>query len=214
MRDLDLLLGTQLKVRLLRALAQLHTPVSARQATRLAGVSVKGTRALDELSKLGILDKREATAQHLYRLQEEHYFAAPLKALFAAEESKLRDVADLLSGELSDSPEVALGAIFGSAARGDGRSGSDFDVLVLVTEKAAADAVLDGCSMLRRTSRSDTVQTWPRSFSRSRSGVGAPPMTPLCPCCGRSNPVPWRRRRSGVAWSGEAAGEPSTLLHL
>jgi predicted nucleotidyltransferase len=143
MRDLDLLLGTQLKVRLLRALARLRAPVSARQATRLAGVSVKGTQTLDELSKLGILDKREGTAQHLYQWQVEHYLAAPLEALFSAEEAKLREVAELLRDQLGGFPAVVSAAIFGSSARGDTRPGSDFDVLVLVSDRTAAAGVLD-----------------------------------------------------------------------
>ena len=142
MRDLDLLLGTQLKVRLLRALAQLRAPVSARQATRLAGVSVKGTQTLDELAQLGILDKREGTAQHLYQFQVDHYLATPLTALFAAEETKLQQAAELLREEVAG-PAVVLGAIFGSSARGDTRPGSDFDVLILVSDRSAADDVLD-----------------------------------------------------------------------
>jgi predicted nucleotidyltransferase len=141
--DLDLLLGTQLKVRLLRALAELRTPVSARQATRLAGVSVKGTQTLDELSQLGILAKQEGTAQHLYQLRREHYLATPLMALFAAEEAKLRDVAGLLREQISGYPAVLSAAVFGSSARGEPLPGSDFDVLVIVKDRMSAGVVLD-----------------------------------------------------------------------
>jgi predicted nucleotidyltransferase len=143
MRDLDLILGTHLKVRLVRAVTRLGAPISARQATRLAGVSVKGVETMDELSKMGIVDKREGTAQNFYQLEAEHYLAEPIKALFAAEEAKLQEVAALLREQLRDQPAVVSGAIFGSSARGEPRPDSDLDVLVLVSESAAAEGVLD-----------------------------------------------------------------------
>lgn len=147
MNDLDALIGTQVRVRLLRVLCRLRAPVSGRQAARLAGVSHKATRSLDELAQMGILGKREGTAQHLYTFRPEHYLAEPLVALFMAEEAKLNGTVELLRAALADVGDVVTAAVYGSSVRGDFGAGSDLDVLVLLQEGSdpghALDCLLD-----------------------------------------------------------------------
>lgn len=145
MSDLDFILGSLVKVRLLRVLSRLGTPVSARHAARLAGVSHWAAKALDELATVGIIEKREGTGQNLYRFVADHYLAGPLTELFSVEENKLRRIRELLQAAVAGTVEV--GAIFGSRARGDAAAESDLDVLLIVRKKtksqAAVDRVLD-----------------------------------------------------------------------
>lgn len=142
-RDLDYILGSRLKVRVLRSLIDLQKPVSGRHAGRLASVSQKATAALDELTKLGIINKTESTGQNLYSVNREHYLAEPLSVLFRTEEKKLAHIQDRLGQALASRPGVLVGAIFGSVARGTASPDSDLDVLVVIDSPRISDDVRD-----------------------------------------------------------------------
>ena len=57
---------------------------------------------------------------------------------------ELETLCAALGAELAALPEVRLAFLFGSRARGEGRSGSDFDVAVLFDEDAVAGAAERG----------------------------------------------------------------------
>src|SRR3982750_1097208 len=98
---LDAVLGSGTKVKLLRALVPLSRPVGMREAARLAGVSASGAQgAMEDLAAMGILDRREATAQHLYQINRGNHLAAALAELFRAEEERWNDLIAALRGEL------------------------------------------------------------------------------------------------------------------
>lgn len=146
LRVLDQILGTQTKVQLLRTLSRMGSPMSGREAQRLAGVkSVSGAgRALDELTELGILHREETGGAHLYRMNREHVLAGPLVRLIEAEEDVLASLRDILTESL-ESARVA-GAVrsvvvFGSAARGEARPESDLDLLVIVRDDESTEPV-------------------------------------------------------------------------
>lgn len=148
-QNLDLILGTQTKVQLLRALAQLTSPVSGREAQRLAGVrsTSAGGRALDDLTDLGILTRDEAGGTHLYLMNRDHALAEPLLRLFEAESrlfSRLREliIEGLEARKVRDRVDTIV--IFGSAARGEARPDSDVDLFVVVEDEAAVRSVRDG----------------------------------------------------------------------
>lgn len=139
--DLDYILSSRTKVRLLRALVQLGDGVSGRHAARLAGVSSKALQALDELAECGILKKTSSTAQFLFSWNSEHYLAQPLAALFAREEKKLPEIADRLKAAIGDRKEVVTAACYGSMARGDSQLASDLDLLVVMQSAERSDIV-------------------------------------------------------------------------
>lgn len=142
-RDLDLILGSTLKVRVLRSLIDLQKPVSGRHAGRLASVSKKATAALDDLAKSGIITRTESTGQNLYSINRNHYLAEPLHRLFRAEDAKLSLIQDGLRRALASQPGVLSGAIFGSVARGTPGPDSDLDVLVIIESPQFSDDVRD-----------------------------------------------------------------------
>jgi predicted nucleotidyltransferase len=141
--DLDQVLGSILKVRVLRALTGLQQPVSGRQVGRLAGVSSKALTALDELGALGVAKKTESTGQHFYSLNRKHYLAEPLTVLFRAEERRISDIRDILKRALITRRDVVSGAIFGSAARGSTDPHSDLDVLLVIESRRGSKEILD-----------------------------------------------------------------------
>ncbi len=137
---LDHVLTNRGKVRLLRALIPLSRPVSGREAAKLARLSqTPALRALDDLVTLGVLHRMETPSQHLYEVNRTHQLVRDgLEPLFRAERERISRVLDALRTELvQDASRIVSAAVFGSAARGQDRPGSDFDVLVIA--KAAAD---------------------------------------------------------------------------
>ena len=140
--DLDYILASRTKVRLLRALIHLGDPVSGRHAARLAGVSPKAIEALDELAETGILKKSQHTAQFLFSWNSEHYLAPALRSLFGGEETKLREIAERLKAAIGDREDIITAAFYGSMARGDSRLASDLNLLVIMEGKERSD-VLD-----------------------------------------------------------------------
>lgn len=146
-QPLDFICSSPNKMRILRAMVHVTQPVSGRQAVRLAGTSLKGSQSLDELADAGLILRRESTGQNLYSFNFENYLAGPLAALFQAEEARTKSLLQDLRAALSDIAGVITGGVFGSAAVGSARPGSDLDVFVVVkTQRAvpkATDALLE-----------------------------------------------------------------------
>ena len=140
---LDLILSSRSKLRLLRALHGTHAPVSGREAAAAAGVAVQpAQRALADLVALGVVHRDDTRSQHLYTLNRESVLVqGALEPLFQAEAARVgtvfREVAEMLDGTAAK--HVAGVYLFGSAARGKDRSGSDFDVLTVVTSRQHVD---------------------------------------------------------------------------
>jgi len=136
---LNAVLGSITKVKLLRVLLPLERAVALREAARIAGISASGAQsALEDLAAMGIVIRREATGQHLYRINRDNHLVVALDELFKREDERWSQLVGALEDELRDWPSVEAAAIFGSAARGDDRPGSDLDLLV-VTESDETD---------------------------------------------------------------------------
>jgi predicted nucleotidyltransferase len=146
-RALDHVLGTGAKVDLLRALAQLDTPTSGREAERLAGVAHGSARkALSELVAVGVLKLTTTPGTYLYEINRDHDFVPHLETLFRAEAARHAAVRDEVRDairKLDLKQKVVSVIVFGSAARGDTTPESDLDLLVLVKDAADSNAARD-----------------------------------------------------------------------
>lgn len=174
---LDALLGTTTKVRVLRALLPLDSPVSGNEAQRLAGVRSAGSMwaALDELSEIGILSREQTRGSHLYRVNREHDLFPPLAALYETEAVRLSPLREWLRERVAEAgmlDTVRAVILFGSQARGEAAPGSDVDLLVIVEDEnrvsAARDALLAGAPTLERRSG---LRISPYVLSRERAEV-------------------------------------------
>lgn len=146
----DSLLASTGRVRILRTLHGAGRSLSGREAGRLARMSLPvAQRALARLTAAGVVLREKAPAQHLYRLNRAHLLVAEgLLPLFAAEERRVRATFGAVVLALrheSDVLDISVRSVylFGSAARGDDRAESDFDVLVVAADAASAERAHD-----------------------------------------------------------------------
>jgi predicted nucleotidyltransferase len=142
---LDLILSSSSKLRLLRALHGMHSPVSGREVAATAGVAVQpAQRSLAQLVALGVVHRDDTRSQHLYTLNRQNVLVQrALGPLFQAEEARVDEVFRELARAVGGKPGKSLEGmyLFGSAARGRDRVGSDFDVLAVVSGPAQVDTV-------------------------------------------------------------------------
>jgi predicted nucleotidyltransferase len=139
---LDLILSSASKLRLLRALHGMRSPVSGREAAGAAGVAVQpAQRALADLVAAGVVHRDDTRSQHLYTLNRENVLVQRgVVPLFRAEEARVGEVFHDLSHAVGGKAVEGL-YLFGSAARGKDRVGSDFDVLAVVSAKEKVNKV-------------------------------------------------------------------------
>ncbi|HEX6368690.1 MAG TPA: nucleotidyltransferase domain-containing protein [Longimicrobium sp.] len=142
---LDLILSSSSKLRLLRALHGTRSPMSGREAAAAAGVAVQpAQRALADLVKVGVVHRDDTRSQHLYTLNRENVLVqGALGQLFQAEAARVGDVfRDLAGAAAGKGGKTVEGLyLFGSAARGKDRAGSDFDVVAVASTSADVDTV-------------------------------------------------------------------------
>jgi predicted nucleotidyltransferase len=139
-RTLDAVLGSTTKIRILRALLPLTSPVSGNEVQFLAGIrSVSGLRAaLRDLTELGILEREDTRRIKLFRVNRDHDLVEPLAAMFAAEGQRIvtlrQALRDILDGGAVRERTLSI-ILFGSNARGDARPTSDADLFVVVIDE-------------------------------------------------------------------------------
>jgi predicted nucleotidyltransferase len=141
---LDLILSSSSKLRLLRALHGTRSPMSGREAAAAAGVAVQpAQRALADLVTVGVVRRDDARSQHLYTLNRDNVLVqGALGQLFQAESARVGDVFRDLADTGGKAGKAVEGLyLFGSAARGKDRVGSDFDVVAVVSTPQDVDAV-------------------------------------------------------------------------
>lgn len=142
---LDLILSSTSKVKLLRVLHHTRQPMSGREAAAAGSLAVQpAQRALAQLVTLGVVNRDDTRSQHLYTLNRDHALVHDaLDPLFRAEAARVsevfRDVAGMVGGRAAGLVQGMY--LFGSAARGKDRTGSDFDVLTVVTSRQQVDTM-------------------------------------------------------------------------
>jgi predicted nucleotidyltransferase len=121
----------------LRALAGTDSGLAVREVARIAGVSPnRASQVLSELADHGVVLTRRQGSGLLCRLNRAHLATDPLLALAGLRTRLL----DFLRQEVAawERRPVHV-SLFGSAARGDGATGSDLDLLVVRPSGSRAD---------------------------------------------------------------------------
>ena len=114
----------------LRALAQRSSPATAAQLSRVAG---KGTptgirRALVRLAGHGLVSSEQVADRTVYTLNRDHVLYPAVSDLLRVSDELSRR----LRSEISDwQVPPASAALYGSAARRDGDTSSDIDLLII-----------------------------------------------------------------------------------
>jgi predicted nucleotidyltransferase len=129
---LENFLGSNSKVAALRVLLQSKLGYSGSEIARRAGMGLLAIQnALADLEGCGLVEVERGKVEHRYRLNADHYFVSHgLRRLYAGE----REMLKTLAGELCPLLEgrVIAAGLFGSAARGEAKTGSDIDLMVVV----------------------------------------------------------------------------------
>lgn len=104
-------------------------PFGIRELARIAGVSpTRARQAVQRLEEHGLVDVDARAGSHLVRMNLEHVAVQPAIALAHLRTEVLRRIGDEVGGWPLSAEHVSL---FGSAARGDGDTASDLDLLVV-----------------------------------------------------------------------------------
>jgi predicted nucleotidyltransferase len=122
----------------LDVLAHTTRPLTGREIARLAQRgSERGVRlVLHRLAEHGLVLTQEAGAATLFTLNREHVAASIVEALVRLQ----AELIDRIRGEVQDWPSQPVHvSIFGSAARGDGGTASDIDLLIVRPEQVPED---------------------------------------------------------------------------
>lgn len=136
---LDALLFSTTATRVLRALLRGGPqPLTGREVARRAGTPPhRTTEALESFRKEGVARMEVARRAYRWSVNEHHPLVGPARVLFAAEASAQQEQRDKIRRVLSSATGVRKAVIFGSAARGEEREGSDLDLLVVAANREA-----------------------------------------------------------------------------
>lgn len=123
--------------RVLGVLAGTIRQLTGREITRLSGVPRStAARILQHLVEHGLVHAQEAGPALLYHLNREHQASQPVLALLDLRSRLVKGLKSEL--ECWALPPVHM-SMFGSAARGDGDTGSDVDLLIVRPTVVDAD---------------------------------------------------------------------------
>jgi DNA-binding Lrp family transcriptional regulator len=119
------------------ALAGATAQRTGRELARLSGRSATGVQyALDRLVDEGIVHRTEAGRSFLYSLNRDHLLAPAVEVMAGARWELVERLRELIGGW---SPPTFHASLFGSAARGEGSSRSDIDLLIVRRGKIDAE---------------------------------------------------------------------------
>lgn len=132
-QPLDTILGSPAAVRILRVMTSHGGVLTANLISLQSRLNRSGVgRTLDHLVESGIVERLGQGRSLLYRLADAHPLADALIALFQAERTRVdRFMADVRSVAANMIPAPIAVWHFGSAARGEDRHDSDFDLAVV-----------------------------------------------------------------------------------
>jgi len=145
---LDDVLGSTIKIRLLRVLAKNASVFTGRELARLVGYSHTQTNSvLAELEIDGLVMKRHIGNANTYSLNRDNLLVSRIIVpAFRIEGQLIQDLANrFFEGMGKDLVSIIL---FGSAARGEESSGSDLDLILVVKDKSDLDKLEERVSEL------------------------------------------------------------------
>jgi predicted nucleotidyltransferase len=150
-KPLSDVLGSRIKVDILRLLSRTRSDHTGREIAGIIGYSHNETRsALEDLERSGLVIYRKAGRANLYSLDEHNIVVTDiLSSAFLVEGGLLGEVASIISRWMGRDLSSIL--LFGSVARGEESQGSDIDVVVVLKdgtdptgrEEAIADASVE-----------------------------------------------------------------------
>ena len=123
----------------LAVLASTSTPLTGRaiaELTRPRVSQARVARILKELAEAGVVDRAPAGSALLFSLNREHVAAGPVEALVSLRQRLWSRIAEHANG-WAKSPDGVV--VFGSAARADGSTASDIDLLVIRPANVGVD---------------------------------------------------------------------------
>ena len=148
---IDDILGSRIKVRILRLMFRTRGLFSGREVSRLVGFSPTHTISnLRELEAAGLILRQRAGNTDLYQLNERNSAVnGVLEPIFNWEKNLLDELAGMFADKLGD--KLVSIKLFGSVAKGEEEPGSDIDLLVILKdgvdldelEEVTAEADLD-----------------------------------------------------------------------
>jgi predicted nucleotidyltransferase len=138
---IDDILGSKLKVRILRLLFLTRGIYTGREIAKLARYSPTHTiAALKELEANGVIHRRHAGNADLYSLNGRSAVSAfVLSPIFGWEQNLFDQLAQLFKDSLGD--DLVSIEIFGSVAGGDEDTRSDVDLLIVVKDDSDIERV-------------------------------------------------------------------------
>jgi len=140
---LEMLLGSRVKVKILRTLCRHRgKEFTVRELADFLNVSHTGVRkALNDLYKMNAIRIRVIGKSHTIAVNTESYAAGLVDKMFKMEEETLSELVKLIKKRLSD-PNIASALIFGSIARGEEEPLSDIDLFILTRDKEKAEVAI------------------------------------------------------------------------
>jgi len=129
---LDEILGSRVKVQILRLLCLTGSPYTGREISRLIKRAQNRVRlCLDEFEAIGIVSRRSVDTAKLFQLSTNNIIVNDvLVPLFKKEASLIAALGNHFFRELSEGLDSLI--LFGSVARGEGSDRSDIDLMIVL----------------------------------------------------------------------------------
>lgn len=146
LRPLNVIFGAPSHVAILRALAGADRGLTGREVARAAGVAPRAAmEGLSRLEKAGVARSTPVGRAYLFELRRDHRLVRTGLLPLLQKESGFR-TGVFVSLRRAFEKAVLSGCVFGSAARGEERPESDFDVLLVVERADEKEGVQEKAS--------------------------------------------------------------------
>jgi len=124
-------LGSKIKLNLLRVLSRTRSDHTGRELARFIGYSHNATRsALEDLERSGLVIQRQAGRANLYSIDQDNIiYTDILISAFRIEDELMDRVAETVAKQAGK--ELSSLILFGSVARSDEDPGSDIDMVLV-----------------------------------------------------------------------------------
>lgn len=139
---LDEVLGSTARVRVARLLIELpDKEFTGREIARLLGTGHSTILpALRALVDRGLVNERVLGRAHVFRVNRDHFLYSILAATFGSERKLVEEITELIRSSLAAGSKSIV--LFGSRAKGEARTGSDIDLLIVSREVRDTEAAL------------------------------------------------------------------------